>query len=65
MAKVKRKKVEISAPHYSFEERYNEEMSFFNDKRVISIHVLNIEEEEEFWRKETYLVFYEETEDED
>jgi hypothetical protein len=41
-------------------------MSFFNDKRVISIHVLiNIEEEEEFWRKETYLVFYEETEDED
>lgn len=58
LTKVERKYVIIESLSYNFEQRYKQEMVYFDDCRVINVHVLSRTVTDDKIREE-YLIFYE------
>jgi hypothetical protein len=63
MAKVERTKVVVDSSYYNFDVRYEQAMEQFEDKKVISINVIDSKHDGDSIREE-YLVFYEEIQEE-
>ncbi|PLS19119.1 hypothetical protein CVD28_01555 [Bacillus sp. M6-12] len=64
MAKVQREKVVVNSSYYNFDQRYEEAMSDFDDKKIISISLISSDKNDDSVREE-YLVFYEEASDDE
>lgn len=63
MSKVKREKVAIYSSYYNFDQKYEDVMKQFDDKKIISINVISATSNGDSIREE-YLVFYEELQEE-